>query len=346
MGSCRRGVTVMVWAALAAATGGCATAPAVRPVAEAPRVRPDVHGEVLSLLPAGALGWVRLDLETLRRSPHYEGALELSTSLGADLPLVRRELGMDVFREGATVALAIYAPPGRTGAGWPVAVVRGRFNRASVLAEARARVPAAAAPAEGAQGEAETVEQGTAYTVVGQRAYMFPADDVMLVMARGLVRRVAARLAGIDATSALDDPHFADLLARLGPGAHPARAAVDLGAIRARQPEVGRGVRQAEQLQRVVAWADLGEGATLQAFGQTGSEASAAELARLLTAESRRVGGLLPVRLLGLSRLLREGVQATATGDTVRLGVEASRDEARRALRIATILDDLTEATD
>jgi len=322
-------------------TGGCASAPTPRPEAPVARVRPDLGGELLALLPAGSLGWVRLDLAALRRSPHYEGTLELAGTLGADLPLVRRELGMDVFQAGRAVALAIYAPPGRTGPGWPVAIVRGGFTREAVLAEARARVPTAP---QGAPAEAE--EQGLAYTVVGQRAYAFPADDVMVVMARGLVRRVAAHLAGADAHGAHDDPRFADLAARLAPGDHPIRVAVDLGAVRDRQPTAVRGVPQGEQLMRAVGWGRLDDGAQVEVIGQTGTEASAAELARLLGAESRRIGGLLPVRLLGLSRLLREGVQVAADGDRVRVAVQADRDEARRALRIASILDDLTGAAE
>ncbi len=337
----RRGAVKHVMVALAL-MGGCATTPATPPTTDPPRVRRDLTGEVLALLPAGALGWVRLDLAALRQSPHYEGVLELAGTLGADLPLVRRELGMDVFRVGTMAALAIYAPPGRTGPGWPVAVVRGQYTRASVLAEARARVPQS-----GPAATPEAVEQGLAYTVVGQRAYAFPTHDLMIVMERGLVRRVAGHLAGADAHSAHDDPRFADLAGRLDPGDHPVRVALDLQAVRARQPVAAvRGVPQSDQLMRVVGWGNLGEGATIQAYGQTGTEASAAELARLLGAESRRLGGLLPVRLLGLSRLLREGFQVGAEGDIVRLSVEASRDEARRALRIATILDDLAESSE
>lgn len=312
---------------------GCTATGTPAPESAARVVAPDVHGEVLSLLPPGAVAWVRLDVATLRRSPNYDGALEMARSLGADLPMVQRELGVDVFHQGDMAALAIYAPPGRGQAGWPMAVVRGRFDRAAILADARARVPNAT--------PSEVTERGLTFTVIGQRAYLFPASDVMVVTERALVRRVAARLTGQEAHSVIEDDRFRALLARVGGDDKPARFVVDLEAIRGLQEVRVRGVPQADTLNTVAGWVEIPEASSARLVGTTSTARAATEVAQIVTREGRRMGGLLPVRLLGLGRFLSEGIQARAEGEVVTVNLDASRDETRRLFRIATILDDL-----
>ena len=65
--------------------------------------------------------------------------------------------------------------------------------------------------------------------------HLFPAPDVMLVMERALVRRVAARLVGANERSVLDDPRFTELWRAAG----GTDGAVTAAACRARAPRIG-----------------------------------------------------------------------------------------------------------
>lgn len=313
----------------------CATvgAPAVA-VVEAPRP-PDVHGELLALLPPGAVAWGRFELADARRSPHFEGALELATSLGAELGTLERELGFDALRRAEAVAFGVYLPPGPGGdAGWPVIVARGAYDRAAVMQAARAAARDSA-PVEG-------VERSVAFTTVGQRAYMFPAADVLVVMERSLVRRVAARLLGEERRSVRDDDRFDDLWALVDGQRGSLRVAADLAAIRTRVAVRMRGMaRSGEGLDRVVAWGDVPGDVSARAAGQAHTPAAAQEIARLVDASTRQLAGQVMVRLLGLGRLLREGVAARVEGDRVTLTVQASAPEAGRVLRISAALREL-----
>ena len=306
-------------------------------VVEAPRP-PDVHGELLALLPPGAVAWGRFELADARRSPHFEGALELATTLGAEVDSVQRELGFDALHQAEKLVFGVYLPPGTAAhAGWPVIVARGAYDRAAVIRAARAAAHDAA-PEEGS-------EQAVAYTIVGSRAYMFPAADVVIVMERSLVRRVAARLVGAERHSMHDDHRFDDLWA-LVDGQHGAlQVAADLAAIRTRVNVRMRGMaRTGEGLDRLVACGDVPGDVSARAAGQAQSAAAAQEIARLVDASTRQLGGQLAVRLLGLGRLLREGITAHVEGDRVTLTIQASASEAGRVLRISSALQDLTTA--
>jgi hypothetical protein len=302
--------------------------------AAAPRP-PDVHGELLALLPPGAVAWGRFELTEARQSPHFSGALELAVTLGADVAGVRRELGFDALHEADRLAFGVYLPPGTAATGgWPIFVARGRFDRAAVLQAARERAPGAA-PEEGA-------EQGVGYTIVGQRAYMFPASDVVVVMERSLVRRVAARLVGEERRSVRDDDRFNDLWALVEGRRGSLQVAADLAAIRARVRIPARGMaRTGEGLDRLVAWGDVPGDVSVRAAGQAHTEAAAREIVRLVDASTRELAGQVMVRILGLGRLLREGVVARAEGERVTLTVQANSVEAGRVLRISSALQEL-----
>ncbi len=317
---------------------GCATTGGSRLDAPARNVPADLRGDLVAMLPANPLMWVDFDLASARRSAHFDGVLSLATELGADLAMVRRELGFDWTRQADRLAFAIYAPPGEGAQqGWPLLVARGRFVRSEVLAEARTRVPGEA-PSERSEG-------GILFTVLGQRAYAFPVEGVMLVMERGLLRRVAQRLSGEARESASDDRRFAGLwLAAEGEG--NVRVAVDLAGIRARQRVDVRRAPQAGLVDRFVGRALLTDAATLRAAGECHDARGATVVSEAVTAEARRYGGNLAVRLFGMSRLMNEGVQARAEGDMAVVRIDATRDEARRLLRVASLVRELTEAED
>jgi hypothetical protein len=318
---------------LSCASSGTPTVAAV----EAPRP-PDIHGEPLALLPPGAVAWGRFELAEARRSPHFDGALELATSLGADVAGVQRELGFDALHQAERMVFGVYLPPGTGGnAGWPVIVARGAYDRAEVIRAARV----AARDAAPEEGE----EQGVRYTVVGTRAYMFPAADVVIVMERSLVRRVAARLVGVERRSVRDDNRFDDLWALIDGQQGALQVAADLAAIRARVSLRMRGVgRSGDGLDRLVARGDVPGDVSARAAGQAHTEAAAREIVRLVDASTRQLSGQIAVRLLGLGRLLREGVTTHVEGDRVTLSVQASSTEAGRVLRISSALQELDAA--
>lgn len=322
-------------AALLALTG-CATtqtSTAVATHARHERHPPDVHGDPLALFPAGAVMWTRADAATLRASPHFEAGMQLARDLGADFATVERELGFDPFQHAERVAFAVYLPPGETAtAGWPLVYARGGFQRDAVLASARAHA-ANATPTE-------TADEGLSFTVIGERAYVFPADDVMLVMERALVHRVAARLAGATSRTVLTDDRFQSLWAAIGGMEGPFALAAELAAMRGRVRLQGQ-PPEAEALDSVVVRGAAPDDVTLRAAGLGRDEAAAAMIERTLREARDEVAGQLSVRLLGLSRLLNEGVHTTVDGRVVRANVDGSAADVRRLLRATSLLHEL-----
>lgn len=319
-------------ALLVVASVGCAAAQTTtNTAASARRVAPDVHGEPLALLPRGAVAWVRVDVAAAHASPHYDRAMELATQLGAEFDTMRRELGFDPFQHASMAALALYLAPGRGAqAGWPVFYARGDIDRAQILAAARARNDGAA----GTEGR----EGGIAYTAIGTRVYMFPAPDVVIAMERAMLRRVAERLTGEVEGSAADEPRFRALWQSAEGTEGVVRVAADLAAMR---DQVRIDSREASQLDALVARAELSGEVTVVAVGEAHDAAGAQSVARTVQASARQAGSQLAVRLLGLSRLLNEGVQIEARDREVLLHVHATSDEARRAARIASVLRDV-----
>lgn len=317
-------------AALWAVTGGCATTATTTAAARPALAPPDPRGEPLALFPPGAVSWGRFDLATARRSPHFDRALETAQSAGVQVGEVQRALGFDALRTSEMVAYALYMPPGsgQVRGGWPVVMARGGFTRDAVLAAAR----------QGGEAVEEGRESGVAYTAVGQRVLMFPAEGVVLVLPRSLLRREAERLAGAERRSVLDDDRFSALWERVGGMDGTLRVAVDLAAIRARAQADLRGAPPAAgHLDALVAKADLPADVTVQAAGLASDEAAAAATVRGVRAMVAEVRGAI-VTLLGLGRLMREGIVASSEGRHVSLTVRANEGEARRAMRIVTML--------
>ena len=104
---------------------------------------------------------------------------------------------------------------------------------------------------------------------------------------------------------------------------------------------VGNAARTGEGLDRLVAWGDVPGDVSVRAAGQAHTAAAAQEITRLVDASTRQLAGQVMVRLLGLGRLLREGVVARADGDRVTLTVQANATEAGRVLRISSALQEL-----
>ena len=320
-----------------AASMGCASASNARPsVAAAPtRHPPDVHGDPLALLPHGAVAWARIDAATLRASPYFEEGLTMARELGADLTLLERELGFDAIHRAERVALAVYLPPGSGAAnGWPLVYARGAFDREALLTAAAARPEAHGA-------RSEITEHGVTFTVVGDRAYVFPASDVMLVMERALARRVAARLSGESSRSVLTDDRFTALWQSAGGMAGPFAAAVDLEAIR---PQLRGQPRppEADSLMAIVAHGEAPDSVTLHAAGRARDRNAAHMIVRTIDDARAEVAGQIAVRLLGLSRVLREGVHTNESDDTVRVDIEMRPEEARRVVRATALVRELT----
>jgi hypothetical protein len=319
------------------ALAGCATTATASQPTHAARAHtpPDVRGDALALLPHGAVAWARVDAAALRASPHFDAGIELARGLGADFAMLERELGFDAIRSAERVAFAIYLPPGESAqGGWPLVYARGRFDREAILTAAAARPDA-----HGQRSEA--TEHGLTFTVVGNRAYLFPAPDVMLVMERALVRRVAARLSGESSRTVLTDERFTALWRAAGGMGGPFALAMDLAAMRARM-RMQSPSPEAEALDAFVVHGDAPGALTAQAAG-TARDANAAHLIVTTIDDARaEVGGQLPVRLLGLSRVLRDGIRTHEDGATVRVEVDATADEVRRLLRATSLLRELT----
>ncbi len=319
-----------------ASLGGCATTSATRATATAAHARqpPDIHGDPLAVLPHGAVAWTRVDAATLRASPYFEEGVAMARELGADLAMLERELGFDAIHRAERIALAIYLPPGSDARnGWPLVYARGTFDREAILTAAAARPEAHGARSEG-------VEHGVTFTVVGDRAYMFPAADVMLVMERALARRVAARLSGESSRSVLTDDRFSDLWRRAGGIEGPFVAAVDLESIR---PQLrGQAASpEAEALEALVARGEAPGAVTVHAVGRAANANAAHMIVRTIDDARSEVAGQLAVRLLGLSRVLREGIRSGEDGANVTVDVDMRPEEARRVLRASALVREL-----
>jgi hypothetical protein len=318
--------------AFALAFAGCATTSANRTTASAhAHAPPDVHGDPLALLPHGAVAWTRIDAATLRASPYFEQGLAMAHELGADTSLLERELGFDAIHGAERVALAVYLPPDNNAQnGWPLVYARGTFDRAAILAAAAARPEAHGERSDGS-------EHGVAFTVVGNRAYMFPAPDVMLVMERALARRVAARLSGESQRSVLTDDRFTALWRAAGGIEGPLTVAIDLNAIRPQlrgQPTSP----EADALEALVARGEAPDAVTVHAVERARDGNAAHMIERTIDDARGEAAGQLAVRLLGLSRVLREGIRTAEEGNTVRVDVDMRPEEARRVVRASALV--------
>jgi hypothetical protein len=269
-----------------------------------------------------------MDLESLRRSPHWEPSLGLWRAEAATL---QRELGFAALQDARVLAAALYLPPGHGAAGWPLFYARGTLRQEAILAAARARNDGRA----GTMGS----EGGVAYHLLGSRVYLFPAPDVVLVLERGLLRRVAARLSGEAPGSVADDPRFEDHWRRAGDRRGSLRAAVDLGSLRAHGAleEVRLQGGDSRLLDAVVLNAEAPDGVQALAVGSAPDAPRAQEVLRVVNAARNEAAGQWVVHLLGLNRVLGAGIQTRAEDRWVTVRAEATRAEVGRLLRIAEL---------
>jgi hypothetical protein len=319
-------------------TAACAGAPHAGP-AGAHRNQPrDVHGEPLALLPPGALVWARMDVATARSSPHWSTLYELAQRNGGDfLRTLDRELGFNPFERAQLAAFALYAPPGgvsNAAHGWPALYVRGAIDRDGILAAARARAAADDPPT------LRTVE-GVSFVATRERAYLFPATDVVIVFDPALTRRVLHQLSGEEPHSVADDSHFADLWTQAGGNSGTLRMAGDVTALRSTGLVTAGDDTGA--LESFVARADGTGSIELHIAGLATSEQGARQVVARVDEVRESLLGRLEVRFLGLSRLLNQGVTAVQEGRLVRMSVDARSDEVSRVLRAAQFLQQFAQ---
>lgn len=318
--------------------GGCTGAAhvAAPPRVVAPRpVPPDLHGEPLALLPPRPLLWLRVDAAEARASQHWPTvSAMLAQNAGDALRTLERELGFDPLQQADMLALGMYARPGAPSGSeahpWPIFLARGRIDASAILAAARARAAADDPLTERSEG-------GLRVYATRVRAYAFPAPDVVLVFDPALTRRVARQLSGEERESALHDGRFDALWEQAGGRGGSVQLAADGAQIRA-----SGGEEAEDPLARSIDQSVL----RLEAPGEV--RASVIALAvdepsaqRLVATVDETRGSLLrnfAVRMLGLQRLLQQGLTAVHEGRLVRVRVEARADEASRVLRAAQVL--------
>jgi hypothetical protein len=327
---------------LALLAPSCAGAASTRDLATGPvrahAVPPDIHGEPLALLPPLPLLTLRIDAAELRRSTHWLAALEvLRQNIAAELATADRELGFDPLEAADVAALALYAPPrdpraAGAQAAWPVLYVRGRVDAAAVLATARARV---------AQDDrlVEHAEGGVHWFSTRDRAYLFPAPDVVIMFEPRMTGRVLRRLAGGELRGADHDARFASLEQQVdGFGQAAVRFEADTATLRS-LGAMGDAPAQTEAVDQVVARADVPGDLSVHAALVTTSDEAAAQLVQAVDELRAQALGQFVVRVvLGMGRLLQQGLTAVNEGRVVRLGVEARSDEVTRLLHASRLL--------
>ena len=303
---------------------------------------PDLHGDPLALLPPSPLVWLRVDMRAVRLSQHWEtGFPLLQRNAGESLATIERELGFDPLRVADMVALGLYAPPGvRAGDGshaWPMLVARGAIDRAAILAAARAR-------ARPDDPLAERTVDGVTYFATRERAYLFPADDVVLVFEASLARRVFRQLSGAESASPLHETRFDSLWQHADGRSGALQFAGDVAALRAIGAPVeevavaaGQGIGGASRIEQAVAHADLDAAVSVRIAVLGNDEAAAqsvvGDIDALRTALLRR----WDVRLLGMTRLLMQGLTDVREGRVVRVHLDAQPNEAARLVQVARL---------
>lgn len=327
--------------AAALAVGACSAAQTTGSLhagaAAQPRPTPrDVHGEALELLPPDGLLALRVKAAEARRSPHFDTIYRLAEqNAGEQLRALERELGFDVVRTADVFAFGLYPTPGAPqGAdeprAWPLLYARGAIDTQAILAAARARAPASDPLVE------RTVDGARVYST-RSRAYLFPAPDVVLVFEQALTRRVVRQLAGEEARSAEHDPRFAGLFAQVAGEGGTVQLAADTAALRAAGQLAGEDA-STSSVERMVMRAELAADLRLRAAGTTHDAEGAQRIATQVDGVRQELLGRFEVRLLGLGRLLNQGVTAVSEGNNVRLDIDARADELRRVFGAAQLL--------
>lgn len=329
----RRGLLALLATLLVscgASQEGAVTVPAM---AQTPRsTRPDPHDEPLALLPPNPVFWARLDASALRASPHYETVMDLLERRRiVQRAALAEDVGFDVFANATTVAIALYAPDSRMtttlSEPLPVVMIRGTFDRERLLAEVRGR-------SGGPTAVHDVVEDELRFSIGNTRAYVFPAEDVMLFFDPSLVRRVSRRLRGQEQRSARYDQRFDALWTEIDGREGTVQIAADLDGLRALGADApAQSGVSPNGLQRVVARMEVPGEVHAALAASASSEAQARELVTILDQMRQQALGRTELVLLGFRRLFFQGITVVNEGDLVRLRVDATRGEADRALR-------------
>jgi hypothetical protein len=338
-----RGVAFAAIVTAAAPSYSCGGAQHEQSAAVPARPRaPDVHGEPLALLPPSPLVWLRVEMRAVRLSQHWERVYPLlQRNAGESLATMERELGFDPLRAADTLALGLYAPPGaRTGDGthaWPVFYARGQIQRDAILAAARAR-------ARHDDPLVERTMDGVTYYATRERGYLFPANDVVIVFEASLTRRVLRELQGVEPDSPARETRFDSLWTQAEGRRGTIQFAGDIAALRAAGAPVdevataaGQGNAGASRIEQAVAHADIDAAVSIR-FAALASDAGAAQ--RVVADIDAVRSALLrrwDVRLLGMTRLLMQGVTDVSEGRIVRIRVDAQPSEVVRLLGVARI---------
>ncbi len=339
----RRWLVISLGIALLACCTACGAA--ARPVVAGQPVRgapPDVHGEPLALLPAGPVVWLRVDVRRLRASQHWDLAFPLVVhDAGESLATLERELGFDPLRSADMVALGLYTPPGtRAGDGshaWPVFYARGAIHSQAIIDAARAR----------ARPDDPLIERsvdGVTYMATRERGYLFPADDVVMMFDASLARRVVRQLAGLHAGSAARETRFESLWAQADGRDGTIQFSGDVATLRSIGAPVdemaaaaGQGSLGASRVEQVVGRADLDAALAVRFVALASSEQAAQRIVSDIDAVRASLMRRWDVRLLGMTRLLMQGITDVHEGRTVRVRVDAQAGEVVRILRVAAL---------
>jgi hypothetical protein len=279
--------------------------------------------------------WLRVQLDELRRSPHWSTAEGLVRAQAADtLATAQRELGFDPIERANSLAVALYMPPGQRPShdshAWPLIVVRGSLDANAILTAARARAPAG-------DPLVDRVEQGARYAATHTRAYYFPLPDVLFVFDPALLHRVLAQVSGSSRQNASDDPREQVLWGEAGGRSGPFQMAAEVSAIRT-ATEDARAADASDRLERFVVRGDAPGDVSVRFAALANSEADAQYLVVQLDAIRTAMLRRLEIRLLGLSRLLNQGFTDVSEGPRVRVRLEARADEISRILRAAQLI--------
>jgi hypothetical protein len=308
-------------------------------------VAPDLHGEPLALLPPAPLVWARIDLHAVRQSQHWENAFPLlQHNAGETLATIERELGFDPIRVADMVALGLYAPPGaHAGDGshaWPVFYARGAIQRDAIISAARAR-------ARPDDPLGERAVDGVHYLATRERAYLFPAPDVVMVFDTSLTRRVIRQLAGDEERSPLRDARFDTLWSQIDGRNGAMQFAGDVASLRSIGAPVdevvqatGQGESGASRIEQAVIRGDADASVQFRIAALASSDEAAQQIVHDIDAVRDALLRRWDVRLLGMTRLLMQGLTDVHEGRVVRVRIDAQAGEVVRLLRVAQLGSD------
>ena len=305
-------------------------------------IPPDLHGEPLAFLPSSPLVWVRVDMRAVRVSQHWEAGFPLlAQNAGEGLATIERELGFDPIRVADMVALGLYAAPGaRPGDGshaWPVFYARGAIQREAILVAARAR-------ARPDDPLIEHTVDGVRFLATRERGYLFPANDVVFVFDAALTRRVLHQIDGTERSSVGNESRFDALWTQIdgrNGAIEVAGDAASLRAIGAPVDEVasaaGEGDLGTSRIEQAVMAADLDAAVHIRVAALASDNDAAQRIVSNIDAIRSALLHRWDVRLLGMTRLLMQGLTDVHEERIVRIHLDAEPAEVVRLLRVARL---------